>query len=218
MMKRILLLMVLVLVLVVPMLYGQVAPGQVQFQPLVDFDGLFIQLRFWLGGMLKEHLGLLLSLFFAACVFQYVAGMLEKRRDRLQRSQRIQRYVSNMEERQEARRIFLERESKRWEQERAERRRRECHSREMQDIISSLEPGESFADIGGDHYIRSELHGVVTYRTLEQWKQDRDADREASFLYDDEGNARQYEDFVDRDNWGGRRSSRNNSRGTYSDW
>jgi hypothetical protein len=62
----------------------------------------------------------------------------------------------------------------------------------MQNIV--LNDNESFAQINGDYYVRSESHDVVSYQTLDQWRADRDSELDKPLVFDNEDYGRVYDE------------------------
>jgi len=194
-MKRILLVCVLVFVFTVCALC-QAPPAPINIPPMINLDGFFDAVREWFTDVLKKQWLLLLSLFFLWLCWARVLGMLEGRRDRLRREQRIRRYVEAAEERQEAARRVREREVARV-REQTLQRIAYIRDQELQRIVTR--DGGTFADIGGDRYVRSESYGVVTYQTFEQWQRDHAEELAPVLAMGNENDGRQYENTVDRD-------------------
>jgi len=196
-MKRILLVCLLFFAFVVCALcQAPPAPQPINFVPLVSFDGVFDVVTEWFTDVLKKQWVLLLSLFFLWLCWARVLGILEGRRDRLRREQRIRRYIVAIEERQEAVRRIREREVARV-REQTLQRMAYIRGQELQRIVTR--DGGTFADINGDIYVRSESYGVVTYETFEQWQRDHAEELAPVLAMGRENDDRQYESTADRD-------------------
>jgi hypothetical protein len=198
-MQRILLALVLVFIFSASVFaQGAALPVPIDFAPLIQFDEKFFDdMRQWFTDTLKEQWVLLLSLFFVWITFAYTVGVLEGKMDRIKLSADVRRQVE--------RQIMVEdQRAKLMARQRVPERSRDVamvessyRSREMQNIV--LNDNESFAQINGDYYVRSESYDVVSYKTLEQWRAARDSELDEPLAFDNEDYGRVYESIVDRD-------------------
>jgi len=194
-MKRILQTMVLLFVFC-SLVWAQGVPAQpvpIVIQPLINFDSLYVGISQYFTSILKEQWLLLISLFFLWFAVAYGIGMLESRVEYNRIRERVRREAILMEERERLaeRRRGVERSRMAVDLE------REYRSRELQNIV--LNEGETFANIDGDYYVREVSHGVVSYKTLDQWRVDRDEEQSEPLDFDNEDYGRIYDSIVDRD-------------------
>jgi hypothetical protein len=94
-MKRILLFLLLICYFSGYWVFGQpspelpppIVPNEVQFDMLIDVDGIFDILLEVLSGFFAEYYGLLIGFFVAYFFWGYIQGMLESKKERLLRKQ-----------------------------------------------------------------------------------------------------------------------------------
>jgi hypothetical protein len=159
-MKRVLLVGVL-LVVSGSLAWGQA--NQVQFQPIVDFTGIFQDLLKMFGKILSEYWGLILSVFFAWFMLESIRSFMDGKYERLrlekERELRIEKQVIAAEDKRAVARLTRQRELERsYESSGFES---EYRSRELQRIVS--DEGMYFAIIEGD-YKGSESFKIISYR------------------------------------------------------
>ena len=127
--------------------FGQ-NPQVVEMQPLINMEEFFEPLKEWFFDILSQYWVILLTIFVGwfslMCVLSYLDGMVQRRlairryrqhiKDRkaaweferagnqeYSREERIERMVGRMSEREEATRLFRERETQRWQAEQVKR-------------------------------------------------------------------------------------------------
>jgi hypothetical protein len=181
--------------------FGQVpaAPQPVQLVPLVDFSQVFGSLLEMFRPHLASIIGWGLSLLAVSLCMAYVQGILEGKRDEWlaeqKRLERIEGRAAMMEERHEAARLARQREMERSGY--VDGFETEYRNRELQNIV--LPDDESFVDIEGDHYVRSEFQGYVSYKTLDQWRSDREHELDEPLAFDNNDYGRTYETMSESD-------------------
>ena len=185
--------------------FGQGAGGQqVALDPLIDFEDVFQPLWLWFSGVLREHLGLLLSVFFIWFIFMCAMSFLQGRADRLVAEQRIREAVRRDEALFEAR--IARREARRIARRESYLLDREIgrtlgnYSDDIRSIIrresEHLGDNESIVRIDGSYYVRSETNegDVIGYRTLSEFRSERGLDQSYPFSV---GSGRSYGDESD---------------------
>jgi len=177
------------------------APAPVEFAPLINWDDVFDGITSWFTDILKEYWVLLLSIFFVWMAVMAALSFLEGRMDRWKAEARIRESIKRQEVLEEAR--ISRREAKAAEQRRlaAIEAEPEYRSRELAALTGGmhLTGTERFANINGDYYVRSESHDVVTYKTIEQWRQERDAVDSEPLEFDNNDYGRTYDSIVESD-------------------
>ena len=194
-MKRILfyrLLLALVLGFMFGMFVFAAAPGDVQLQPLIDFEPLFEELREWFTDILKEHYVLILSFFAVWFIFGCVMSFLQNKVERWKAEKRIKHSIVFREN------LRKEQEDIRREEAKAKARMKafEEKEREMDRITAMYNVGAFAAmvrnlkgneqivhDMSGKYYIEttSQLDEgsssvVMGRKTPEEWQAERDAE------------------------------------------
>jgi len=180
-----------------------VNPDEVNFQPLVNFDDVIGEVTIWFGDILKEGWLLFLSLFLVwfafMCLKSFVDGKLEKRMLIMREHERALNAANRVAERKGVRRVERQRALENsWEVREFDA---EYRSRELAAMAGGmyLSGTERFANINGDYYIRSESHDVVTYKTIEQWRAEREVEDTKPLDFDNSDYGRIYDSIVESD-------------------
>jgi len=203
------LLVLLFCVVCCSVVFGQ-QPGAAQqpvvLKPIVDFGSVIGDITQFYTDILKKYWVVLLSIFFVWFIFctlmSFLEGRVERWRAEIKRVERIDSQMGREEERAVARARAREMQyyERRW---RSEIERDQIRLNRSRRIV--LGAGETFEYIGSDRYIRSESHGVVHYRTFDQWREEHDPGFSESADFDSasddwqKSDDRDWGDFTDED-------------------
>jgi len=174
-------------------------PAPVEMQPLINMEEFFEPLKEWFFDILSQYWVILLTFFVVwfslMCALSYLDGMVQRRLA-------IQRHQMQFREKQAV--AEFEKQSKLEDYRRqlresryVERHEAEYRSRELNNIV--LRDGENFANVDGTYYVRSEFHGVVNYKTLDQWRSEVEAENSQPLDFDNNDYGKIYDSIVDSD-------------------
>ena len=204
-MKRILLAMIFGYIFGA-VVFGQ-QPGNVELQPLINFDDVFKQITDWFTDNLKEYWAVILSYFLVWFAFMSALSFLQGRMERWKSEQRMRRSMIFREnlraEKQELRRVLRQQEL---EQSRvAAKSEVEYRSRELRDLLfrerERLGDNEKIVQIDGAYYVRSETSegDVIGHKTLDRWRAERDEEDSKPLDFDNNDYGRTYDSIVESD-------------------
>ena len=199
-----------VLILIFGFMFGAVVfaqpPAPMDFQPLVNFDDVFEDIRKFFTDILKEYYAMFLTIFVVwfglGCAKAYLDGRWEKIKAEVKRQDRVANQAVRSEERNEAARLVRQREMERTGYVAAFEA--EYRSRALQDIV--LREHESLVMIDSKRYVREMTSegDIIGHKTIDQWRADIDKSEDEPLAFDNDDHGRTYVNgvAVDKDDEG----------------